>query len=863
MELESDDDRRFFRWWTALSLLCLLLAAWRSAGYYHPDEQFQTLEFAGAKLGLTTPEQLPWEFAHRMRSWLQPALYVVAIGVLRRLGSNPFLWATALRVLSALYAWSAIVLLSRCCALWLGDRASRRTAIRLACSFCLLPFVLVRTSGESLATSSFFLGLALAELAGGRRGRFSWPFLTGVLFGLAFEFRFAVGLMVAGWFAWAGFVRRRPRRELLPAGLGVVAVVALTALVDRWGYGGWSLPPWNYLIENLRGDRAAIRFGSLPVWGYLTLALRLPFGPATSLAAAATAVAWIRHRRQVLTWCGLPMLLVHSLIAHKELRFLFPLLPAAAVSFGLAIAPGRDRLEPLARLLRGASTLWLRRLLSGGNAVALTVLCLVPVAPWAALQRFVYEELPRESELLVLGPETPYGPEGLVGRFYIPAGTTLRVLGAPELARRLRDTEHPANVVVPEEVNTELLAGHCREVYRSVPPLLDVLPGIRAADRWRVLRCEAAHGARPAVGSGRRTFPSPCLGGLVQPGQDRLASGLGVREPAHVGLLVSEPGELALGETHGVGHDRLLRGGLRQSAAHDRDRLAVADGLERARLGRQAASEQASRLVDQAARQHGAGPGDDGSPQVRPVGTKAHQQRAEALEGPFTPAPLEADGLACQREDLERAHHADPVARLDPGRRRRVHPPQEPVEPRVAVAFRDRGQPPAQRLVARGPLEETGEQGAQVEARPSGDDGQAPAAPDVLQRVPRQPRGVGGGEGLVRLDHVQQVVPHLPLLLRGRLGGADVQAAVDLLAVAGDDLAAPLARQPHGQGALARGGGTDDGQEGSESSRHNSSSRTAASSSTAPRSCCGVGRLTSAGAARARWHSRGRRPGCA
>ncbi len=493
MRLEDDGDRRFLRWWAALSLVCLLLAAWRSAGYYHPDEQFQTLEFAGAKLGLTTPDQLPWEYAYRMRSWLQPALYVVAIGTLRRLSSNPFVWATALRVLSALYAWGATVALSRCCAAWLEDRGSRRAAIRLVCSFCLLPFALVRTSGESLATSSFFLGLALFELAGSRERTIGRALLTGAFFGLAFEFRFAAGLMVAGWLAWAAFVRRRPRREILSVGLAAAAVVAATALVDRWGYGAWSLPPWNYLIENLRAGRAAARFGSLPVWGYLTLVLGLPFGPATSLAAAATAVAWMRHPRHVLTWCGVPMLLVHSLIAHKELRFLFPLLPAAAVSFGLAIAPGSDRLERLARLLRGESTLRLRRVLSGANAVALAVLCLVPVGPRAGLQRFVYEELPREPELLVLGPETPYGPEGLVGRFYLPPDTTLRILGAPELERKLRDARRPSNVVVPEEVSAELVAaGRCRELYRSVPPLLDGVPGIRALDRWRVLRCEAA-----------------------------------------------------------------------------------------------------------------------------------------------------------------------------------------------------------------------------------------------------------------------------------------------------------------------------------------------------------------------------------
>jgi len=32
------DDRRFLGIWLALSLVCLAVAAWRSEGYYHPDE---------------------------------------------------------------------------------------------------------------------------------------------------------------------------------------------------------------------------------------------------------------------------------------------------------------------------------------------------------------------------------------------------------------------------------------------------------------------------------------------------------------------------------------------------------------------------------------------------------------------------------------------------------------------------------------------------------------------------------------------------------------------------------------------------------------------------------------------------------
>jgi len=124
----------------------------------------------------------------------------------------------------------------------------------------------LRVDRSGRAASSFFLGVAVFELGAADRDRpgARTLFLTGALFGLAFEFRFPVGLMVAGWFLWAGLVRGRPARELIAVGLGVASAVVAAAPIDRWGYGDWSFPPLNFVIENMRGGRAEARFGSMP-----------------------------------------------------------------------------------------------------------------------------------------------------------------------------------------------------------------------------------------------------------------------------------------------------------------------------------------------------------------------------------------------------------------------------------------------------------------------------------------------------------------------------------------------------------------------------------------------------------------------
>ena len=497
--LDDGEWRRFLALWLGACLLFMLLAAWRSEGYYHSDEQFQVLEFAATKLGLAPEAALPWEHGLRMRPWLQPGLYTFVISGLRRLGiDDPFAWAVVLRGLSGLWGWLALAGLALCCRGWLHEGDSRRTAVRMVSVFCVLPFLLVRTSSESLATSSFFLAVALFAL--GARDRVSPParllLSVGLLFGLAFEFRYPVGLMVAGWIAWAILVRRLRARDLALVGTGVATAVALGALADRWGYGEWVFPPWNFVVENLRGGRAAARFGALPVWGYLQLLVRTPFAPASALAALATTLAWTRHPRHVLTWSGVPLVLAHSLIAHKELRFLIPLVPAAAVSFGLALAPGRDRLDPLLRPLRAPGARPLRRLLFVANGLALVVLCLVPPSPRVRLQRFVHRQRP--PEVLVLGPGSPYGPDGLSAHFYRPPGLNVRVVTPPDLRDALRGPAPEVHVAARQGSQPQLLAPatrHCHEMFRSVPPLLDGLPGVRAEDRWSVFRCRSGPGA--------------------------------------------------------------------------------------------------------------------------------------------------------------------------------------------------------------------------------------------------------------------------------------------------------------------------------------------------------------------------------
>jgi hypothetical protein len=69
---------------------------------------------------------------------------------------------------------------------------------------------------------------------------------------------------------------------------------------------------------------------------------------------------------------------------------------------------------------------------------------------------------------------------------------------------------------------------------------------------------------------------------------------------------------------------------------------------------------------------------------------------------------------------------------------------------------------------------------------------------DVRDGAVRQLYESGGIERLGQVHHINQVMGHAGTLLRRGFGRADVQPAIDLHGIHGDDLAAELLGEPRG-----------------------------------------------------------------
>lgn len=323
-----------------LAGLALLIACWFSVGFHQGDEHFQLLEFAAYKLGLIGAEQLPWEFGERMRPATQPAIAYALHRVWGVFGEvNPYYFAFLLRLLSAAgFLLLAVKVYERFAPRMPTQRLLGWLALGLLFNWCSV-YSGIRFSGENWSGMAFACGLLLYPAAVPRREDVFTParagggaacFAAGLLFGLAFLFRYQVAIMVVGFGAWLLFVGRERWQRIGLVVLGGLCALAVGTLLDRWFYGEWVIAPWHYLRSNLIEGKAAT-FGSAPWWDYFRMVFERGVPPLSLLYLAAPLwFAW-RFRRDPLTWAMVPFLLVHFLLSRKDARFLFPLLPFVPV----------------------------------------------------------------------------------------------------------------------------------------------------------------------------------------------------------------------------------------------------------------------------------------------------------------------------------------------------------------------------------------------------------------------------------------------------------------------------------------------------------------------------------------------------
>lgn len=191
----------------------------------------------------------------------------------------------------------------------------------------LFPMATTRAFGESIAMTLVLVSMLMMDLFLDQPRKTKSFFFGALLMGVACLFRFQVGLLAVGYAVYLMFSRRWQAFGLL-ALAGVVAMV-LEGGVDLL-IGRWPLQTlFNYFYVNKDG---AVEHSIQPWYNTWATILYLCFIPLSIPILGG--LRELTRLEKIFLYLSLFFTFMHSLIPHKEERFLFPIAPLLLYVFG-------------------------------------------------------------------------------------------------------------------------------------------------------------------------------------------------------------------------------------------------------------------------------------------------------------------------------------------------------------------------------------------------------------------------------------------------------------------------------------------------------------------------------------------------
>lgn len=316
-ELVDESKNTLWYLWSFLAV-ALFLRLWVFHAFpsiYWADEIFQAQEPAHRIVygfGVLT-----WEYRLGLRSWVLPGIVAAVVKSTAWIstGSAGYIFGTALffSIISLTTVWFAY----SWCRRYFGLHYALVAACSTAIWFELVDFgprVLSEVVAGNLLLPAIYWGSLGSEKKSESKKRL---FLIGLLLGLSVCLRVQLApavLLLALW-----IMSRSWKTRLLSVGGGMLLVLAVFGIVDTIT---WSFPfhsYFSYFREDILHHRAADS-GTLP-WHYYIVSLLVHTGPLALLALAGV------RRAPILGWTSLAVLIPHSIIAHKEFRYIYLVLP--------------------------------------------------------------------------------------------------------------------------------------------------------------------------------------------------------------------------------------------------------------------------------------------------------------------------------------------------------------------------------------------------------------------------------------------------------------------------------------------------------------------------------------------------------
>ena len=231
--------------------------------------------------------------------------------------------------------WLSLFYLSRLIPFFLRNLFQQKISLLVLCFLWPLPFFHARMTSENLATSFFIFGFYLIVknlLAKKRDQTLSYIelFLSGLYFAAAFSFRNQIAVMIAFLALWLLVFRKISLKSFLSVTFSFILFEVIFIFLDSYIVGELHFSAFNNWTYNVVMGVAS-SFGIDPWYRYFSKGFLKLYPPVSFFVILGFIFFWIRNPKHVITWITLSFLVVHSYIGHKELRFIYPLLPFSAL----------------------------------------------------------------------------------------------------------------------------------------------------------------------------------------------------------------------------------------------------------------------------------------------------------------------------------------------------------------------------------------------------------------------------------------------------------------------------------------------------------------------------------------------------
>lgn len=306
-----------------------------SPNLFWPDEVYQTLEPAHRLAFGSGLESFEWRIG--LRSYVVPGLLSAVMAVTAPFGAGSSGYVAGAAAAMVLLSLWPIVAAVRIALRAHGATAALFAAVLAATWFDLVyfaPKALTEVVAGHLLVPALALGLAAAPDDRRRLGA------AAMLLGLVAAIRphLAPGVAVA----WLWFVAKAPRQRWLVALLASLLPVVAFGLVDWWTHG----KPFASLLVNLTfnvGEGRSLDYGWLPKYHYAVYLWHTWTPP----VAIGFGVLWCCSLRKapLPAAVALAILGAHSLLGHKEYRFVYPAIPLLLVGIAVGAAVVVERLR--------------------------------------------------------------------------------------------------------------------------------------------------------------------------------------------------------------------------------------------------------------------------------------------------------------------------------------------------------------------------------------------------------------------------------------------------------------------------------------------------------------------------------------